>query len=270
MERLELQRFLGLLGLPARAPSLEALRQIVLSHMATIPFENISKLIRWKTTKQTDLPSLTEYLDGIEQYHFGGTCYTNNYYLMILLGSLGYDVRLCGADMSNPDVHIVNLVRVESREFLVDCGYASPLTEPLPRDLLEDFVIECANDRYVLRPQDSEGRSRLEFYRDGVARHSYIVKPRPRQIEEFNKVIADSFLPSATFMKAVLITRFASESSDVVHNMEYIATRGGKSSRSRFRSVEELAFCIQDVFGMPEELVRSALDGFSFDGDPWE
>lgn len=265
----EYTRYLKLLNALEGPPSVASLKDIVRAHLATIPFENISKLIRWKTTRRCEFPSLAQYLDGIERYHFGGTCYSNNYYLNQLLACLGYEVRLCGADMNRPDVHVVNLVRLDGREYLVDVGYAAPFLEPMPRDLSEDFVVSLGSDRYILRPQDAEGRSRLEFYRDGTSRHGYIVKPTPRRIEEFSDVIADSFRPEATFMNTVLIVRFDADCSYVIHNMEFIETQGASTNRTTFHTIDELVRAIGSVFGMPPVLVRHALEGFLFQGNAW-
>ena len=145
--------------------------------------------------------TLEGYLDGIERFNFGGTCYANNYYLHTLLQHLGFDVRLCGADMNNPDVHLVSIVALESREHLVDVGYAAPFFEPLPRDLERDLVIDFGRCRYVLRPTDGLGRSRLDMYRDGELTHGYLAKPEPRSIDEFDGVIRGSYRSSANFMK---------------------------------------------------------------------
>ena len=142
------------------------LTQIVRAHLATIPFENISKLWRWRTSGFKGLVGLTQFLDGIEQYHFGGTCYSNNFHLHQLLAYLGFDVTLCGADMSAPDVHMVNIVRIAGREYIVDVGYASPFFEPLPRDLTNDHIVSFGDDTYVLSPRDSSGRSRLTFHKE--------------------------------------------------------------------------------------------------------
>ncbi len=265
----DFRRYLKLLNLAEERPSVRALEKIVYEHMVRVPFENISKLLRWKRTNRHEIPNLTQYLDGIEQHHFGGTCYTNNHYINQLLAHLGYDVRLCGADMNRPDVHLVNLVRVDGREFLVDVGYAAPFLRPLPRDLSEDFEVTHGANRYLLKPQDAEGRSRLELYRDGILRHGYVAKPTARHIEEFDLVIADSFRPNGTFMNAILIVRFDTARSWVIHNMEYIETHNDLSRRSAFETADELIEGIHDLFGMPPELVRIALDCFSFNGNAW-
>ena len=40
-----------------------------------------------------------------------------------------------------------------------------------------DHVVELGRDRYVLRPLDAAGCSRLDMYRDGKLRHGYLAKP---------------------------------------------------------------------------------------------
>ncbi len=201
------ERYLRLLGVPARAPSLAALDELVRAQLTRVPFENVSKLHRRRAGLR-ELPDLERHLDGVERHHFGGTCYPNNLHLHGLLAELGYDVRLCGADMTKPDVHLACIVTVDGHEHIVDGGYGAPFLAPLPRDLDRDHVIELGRERYVLRPQDAAGRSRLDLYRDGVLQHGYLLKPEPRRIEEFAAVIADSFRDDATFMNALVAVRF--------------------------------------------------------------
>ena len=76
-------------------------------------------------------------------------------------------VKLCGADMKNPDVHIVSMIKIGGRDFIVDCGYAAPFTEPLPVDLKENYVITFGDEKYILNPRDDSGRSKLEQYYKG-------------------------------------------------------------------------------------------------------
>jgi len=246
------ERYLNLLGVRRRKPSTDALRELVQAHLSQIPFENISKLYYRKHRGLRDLPSLELFLDGIERFHFGGTCYTNNYYLYQLLANLGYQVKLCGADMSNPDVHLVSMVTVEKREYLVDVGYAAPLWMPLPRDLATDYTIVLGRDRYVLKPQDVGGCSRMELYRDGNLKHGYLAKPMPRQIQEFEHIVVDSYSDNATFMNAILAARFFPDRSFVIHNLTLIESHGTVSSIRTLAGPDELAKVIFEGFGIDE------------------
>ena len=215
------------------------------------------------------LPDLGLFLDGIERFHFGGTCYSTNYYLYQLLENLGYEIRLCGADMSSPDVHMVSIVSMEGREFLVDVGYAAPFLEPLPRDLATDYVVELGRDRYVLKPRDAAGRSRLEMYRDGALRHGYLAKPAPRRISDFEQVIADSYRDEATFMNALLLARFFPDRSVVIHNLTVVESRGTTSAIRTLSNREELARAIQESFGIPEDLVLDTVKDLGQLRDIW-
>ncbi len=218
-------KYLDLLGVEASSPSFEFLCRIVRAHLLRIPFENVSKLV-YKKQGADNIPGLLTYLEGIEKYNFGGTCYANNYYLNLLLNHLGFDVKLCGADMKNPDVHIINIVAVEGREYIVDGGYAAPFLEPLPRFLTGDYVLNLGPEKFILKPQDKNGLSKLEHYYNGEFKHWYTAKPKPRSIEEFRRVIKDSYSNDAMFMNIFRITRFTSNGSLVLRNLQLTETIG--------------------------------------------
>jgi N-hydroxyarylamine O-acetyltransferase len=265
----QLERYMNLLGVQRRKPSVEALSELVQAHLIRIPFENLSKLYYKKHQNLRDLPSLEQFLDGIHRFHFGGTCYSNNYYLYQLLANLGYQIKLCGADMSNPDVHMISMVTVEKREYLVDVGYAAPFLMPLPRDMTTDYVIELGQDRYVLKPQDAKGRSRMELYRDGSLKHGYLAKPMPRRIHEFEHAIADSYLKDATFMNALLLVRFSPNRSLAVHNLTVIESQGSSSSLRTLASQDELVQVVFEDFGIPGEFTMDVLNELGRLQDAW-
>jgi arylamine N-acetyltransferase len=253
-------RYLRLLGITRRRPSLEALRELTRAHLTRVPFENVSKLYVRRQPELQGLPSLERFLDGIERHRLGGTCYANNFHLNRLLEHLDYRVSLCGADMSAPDVHMVNLVSLDGTQYLVDGGYAAPFLEPMRLDLTRDHEIPWGRDRYVLKPRDSNGRSRVEHHRDGHLRHSYLVNPLPRRIGEFAGVIADSFRADATFMNALLVVRFSGVRSLTLRNLT-LTEADAASWRSREVGRQELPLVIEQEFGIPRAIASEALDG---------
>lgn len=263
------ERYLRLLGVARRASSPEALAELNMAHLTRVPFENLSKLYHNRRSGLREIPDLLAFLDGIEQYNLGGTCYANNWHFHCLLRALGYKVDLCGADMSCPDVHIANIVRLEGREYLVDVGYAAPFFAPLPRDLDENYEILLGDDRYVLKPRDPEGKSRLELHRRGRQPHGYVLKPAPRRIEEFAPAIAESFSSSATFMNALLIVRFAAGRSLVLNNLALIECEGTATSLQRIPDPALLPDLIERHFGIPCAIALEVLSGLSMTRDPW-
>jgi len=262
-------RLLRFLGIDRRKPSIYALQELVFAFVTKIPFENISKLYYLKREGLRNIPDFDRYLTGIEKYHFGGTCYSNNYYLHLVLRYLGYEADLCGADMRNPDVHIVNLVRIEGREFLVDAGNAAPFTEPLPRDLNDKFVVELGKDQYILEPQDHRGRSRMIILHDGIPRSGYIVKPIPRTIGYFTDVIVDSYRKEATFMNALLLTRFFKNRSVRIHNLTAIYSDGPDYRTEQINNRENLPTVIERLFGIPSAISDEILPLIGEFADVW-
>jgi N-hydroxyarylamine O-acetyltransferase len=262
-------KYLRLLGVTTKPPGYDALAELVSAHMLKIPFESVSKLFYKKSLKLFGPPDLAQYLEGIEKYHFGGTCYSNNFYLHLLLVHLGYDCRLCGADMSNPDVHIVSFVMLDGREYLLDVGYAAPFLTPLPRDLKEDYIVELGKDRYLLRPQDENGRSRMDLFRNGQLTHGYLAKPQPRQIDYFAGPIQHSFRPTATFMNALLIVRFFRDRSLVLHNLTVIESYGTDTRVRQLKDRAELPHTVEELFGIPGAIVAEAIGEIGEFGDAW-
>jgi len=261
--------YLAILGVSPREPSLDALRELLAAHLTRIPFENISKLYYRKRLGLVNLPPIRLYLDGIDKYHFGGTCYSNNYHFHLLLRSLGYEAKLCAADMKTPHVHALNIITIAGREYLADTGYAAPLLEPISRDLAADYETTLGRDRYVLKPQDAKGCSRLELYRDGVLRHGYLANPAPRTIEDFSKVIAASFSADATFLNSVLLVRFYPGRSVLIHNLTLVESESDKSTVHALPDRDQLIAAIEQRFGMPREIVSEAVGQLGNLQDAW-
>lgn len=255
-----LDRYLRLLGITRRAPGPEALAELVRAQVERVPFENLSKLFRYRRGGLTGLPDLEEHLDGIERFHLGGTCYANNAHLHALLVALGYDARLCGADMSQPDVHVVNVVALEGREYLVDGGYGAPFVAPLPLDLRREQAVALGRDRFVIHPRGPDGSVAVDHLRDARPWHGYRVRPTAREVAHFRDVIADSFRPDATFMTSVVLVRFAGGGSRSLRNLALLEARGEVESRRPLAGPAALVELAESGFGVPREVTEAALE----------
>jgi len=261
------KRYLSILGIDHGEPSLDYLRRLVRAQLIRVPFENISKLFLKKTQHASYIPSLEEHLDGIEKFNFGGTCYANTPSFAELLSHCGYDVDLCGADMAKPDVHVVSMVHLEGREYLVDVGYGAPFYEPMPRDLDRDQDFVLGANRYVLHPQDRRGRSLMDQYRDGELVHGYLAKPEPRKIEHFDQVIRDSYSDAATFMNLVVIERFFPDRSLRFQNFTLTESTTDGTTTTRSTDKVGLAKAIAHHCGFPGEMVREAIADIALEAD---
>jgi N-hydroxyarylamine O-acetyltransferase len=254
------EKYLALLGIEKSKPTYDLLCKIVRAHLIKIPFENISKLL-FKKQGLTDIPDLPTFLNGIEKYNFGGTCYTNNYYLYCLLDHLGFEIKLCGADMKNPDVHLISIVSIDSQDFIVDVGYAAPFFEPLPISLNKDITFNFGDEKYIVKPKDLNGRTRVEQHSDGKLQHWYTAKPESRKIDEFRKVIKESYSDNATFMNAIRITKFTEQGSLVLKNLYFTENSNDGSSTTKV-NLEDIPWLIKENFKMPLSVVNNAIGHF--------
>lgn len=252
------EKYLKLLGISRSQPSLKFLNNIVKAHLIKIPFENISKLL-YKKQGMDDIPDLSTYLDGIDKYNFGGTCYANNYYINLLLNHLGFDVMLCGADMKNPDVHIINIVTIDKQQYIVDAGYAAPFLKPLPLFLNKDLTISLGNEKFIIKPKDEISNSKIEHYYNGELKHWYTAKPKERSIKEFRNVIKGSYSDEALFMNIFRITRFTENGSLVLRNLQLTESNGSNYTTIDFTR-NELPQIVEDKFFIPADISREALN----------
>jgi arylamine N-acetyltransferase len=261
------ERYLSILGVRKEPPSFDHLKRLVHAQITLVPFENISKLWLRKTQGATTIPDLEEHLDGIERHNFGGTCYANNPYFAELLRSLGYEVAMCGADMSNPDVHVVSVIRLDGREYLVDVGYGAPFFEPMARDLDHELEIVFGRNRYVLRRQDERRRSRMEHFRDDELIHGYVVNPEPRGIDHFQEIIRHSYTAEATFMNVIVIERFFQDRAVRFHNLTLTESSRDRASTTELADRTELAAAIEYHCGFPPQIVYEVVADVELEAD---
>ena len=261
------ERYLSILGIEAAPPGLDHLHRLVRAQLTRVPFENISKLFLKKTQGASYIPSLEQHLDGIERFSFGGTCYANNPYFYELMRFLGYKVMLCGADMGRPDVHVVSMVDIEGRQFLVDVGYGAPFYEPMARDLDHPQEIWFGSNRFVLEPRDAVGRSRMTMLREGLPTHGYTAKPASRSIDDFDEVIRGSYEKSATFMNVLVVERFFSARSVRIHNFTLTESTPEGATTTRLADREELVDAIEHHVGIPADIVHEAVEGIALEAD---
>ncbi|MFC1707546.1 arylamine N-acetyltransferase [Planctomycetota bacterium] len=255
------RKYLSILGVEAGPPSRAELANLIRTHVLAVPFENISKLYYAKVLGEKGLPTLDRYLEGIARHNFGGTCSSNNYYLFSLLGHLGYEAKFCGSDMSQPDSHTVIVVSIDGGEFLVDVGYGAPFFAPLPLDLDSPHTVGFGGDRYVLKPRDQNGYSRLELHRDGKHAHGYLVKPYPIEQDQFASFVRESFMETATFMNGTLLVRYFPDHAVRLHNFSLTESTATTASTVNLASLEELVAVIVKRFGITEQVVRKATAG---------
>lgn len=266
----DLEDYIELLEVDFQSPDLTNLERIVHQQFCKIPFENISKLFYRKCFGLVQIPDLHQFIKGNKEHSLGGTCYSNNYYLYMLLKYLGYKVKLCGADMDRINAHIAIVVQVHGQEYLVDVGYAAPFFKPILLDSPSDQEILYGMDKFVVSPKDEKKGTRISMYRRNQFKNGYYLKPARRQITDFNLRIVESFNSSSTFLNSLLIAKMIAGKYICVHDFQVITTTENDFFIEIIMSEKELVGLIEEKFGIPAAFSRDAIKDIQSFSDAWD
>lgn len=165
MSTIELDAYFQRIGYAgARTPTLETLRELHLLHAQTIPFENLTPLL--KRPVNLDAESLERKLVHERR---GGYCYELNGLFALALDALGFRVTRLGArvvyqgDVNSfpPRTHMLLRVDVSDESWIADVGFGGMvLTSPIRLTIdvqqetpHEPFRIVRWRDEYLMEAQ---------------------------------------------------------------------------------------------------------------------
>jgi len=251
-------RYLRVLGIEGIPSGLRGLQEIVRRHVHRVPFENISKLLLYAREGAGRAFTLEEFLDGIERYDLGGTCYTCNPYLTDLLRHLGYDADLLGADMTVPDIHTCIRVRLDGVGYHIDCGYGGPFRAPLRLDRVPHVFFE-GSVQYILGPNAHPNFYEMKSLSGGQRVHGYVVHDPPREAAFFEPAVRKSFAAGQTFMNHLRIVRIFDEHSVELFDRKLTVHRAGASVQTELSHLAELKHAIAVDLAMPRCPIEEAL-----------
>ncbi|EFL32065.1 N-hydroxyarylamine O-acetyltransferase [Streptomyces viridochromogenes DSM 40736] len=171
-------------------PTVDALRDLHLRHLRTVPFENLSIHLGEEIVLEEQ-----RLLDKVVGARRGGFCYELNGAFGALLAALGYDVALLagrvygeGERLGIPYDHLALRVRtVDGGDWLADVGFGAHSHLPLAfgdRGVQEDpggafRIVEARPDAAGVRGgHDTVEAADLDVIRDGSPRYRLEVRPR--------------------------------------------------------------------------------------------
>ncbi|MGD8781395.1 MAG: arylamine N-acetyltransferase [Ignavibacteria bacterium] len=252
------EKYLNHLNVEKKHVSLKALAELQTAQIIKFPFENISKLLLWEKGYTKELIDFETHLDNSIEFNCGGTCYANNYYFNSLLKYLGYDATLHGANMGKSiDVHLVNIVKIENKRYLVDVGYGAPFYKPIPLDGIKPFEINWSVFKYVLT-NEPDNRHKITVYKNGTNVHHYIINKEKRNIKHFREAVQNSFRGEAEFMNRLRLIKYFDDYSIELSNMKYTIHKDGSSFSHTIKNVDELEYIVHNKFDLPKLPIRKA------------
>ena len=130
------QRILLRLGFTAAPPAdLQGLTALYAAWSASVPFDNVRKLVALHRNDRTPLPGTDahDFFESWLRHGTGGTCWAGSTALHALLESLGFDVRRAAGSMRDLGIpnHGTVKVRVAGRDYLVDSSMLTGAPVPL-------------------------------------------------------------------------------------------------------------------------------------------
>jgi len=128
-----IDEYLGLLGVPRRAPSLAYLFELHRAHVARVPYTNV-QIMRGRPASIEPLDAIRQILDGN-----GGYCFHLNGAFSWLLREVGFAITLHRGYAYRHGVTSIDLNHLallahdlDDRVWFVDAGLGDALYEPLP------------------------------------------------------------------------------------------------------------------------------------------
>jgi N-hydroxyarylamine O-acetyltransferase len=127
-----IDRYLALLGVSGGATGLDQLTALVRSHVLTVPFENVTALLRRRAhpTGPVPRPDQASLLSSWETRSGGGLCFEVAMMFERLLSGLGYRARIVAGQISLPFGHQAIVVEIGGGRYLVDIGNGAPIVAP--------------------------------------------------------------------------------------------------------------------------------------------
>ncbi|WP_326736138.1 arylamine N-acetyltransferase family protein [Streptomyces sp. NBC_01022] len=238
---------------PAR-PDAEALRELQLRHLATVPFENLS--IHLGEDIVLEEKSL---LDKIVADRRGGFCYELNGAFAVLLRSLGFRVALLqgrvhgeAGRLGIPYDHMA--LRVETDDgtgpWLADVGFGDYAQNPLVLDDRADQVDPRGIFRIAQVPAEGgEDYGEVDVLQDGAPQ--FRLDPRPRVLDDFR---AGSWYhrtsPDSGFTRSPVCSRFTATGRITLKGRRLLTTVGTERHETRLGSDEEVLAAYREHFGV--------------------
>jgi N-hydroxyarylamine O-acetyltransferase len=226
-----------------RRPTGEALRELHLCHLRTVPFENLSIHLGEEIVLEEE-----QLLDKVVGAHRGGFCYELNGAFGALLTALGYEVELLAARVYGdegrlgvPYDHLALRVRTaEGDSRLADVGFGANSHYPLrfaergeqadPAGVFR--IAQSAPDAAGVRGDGPAGSGEpdLDVVRDGA--REYRLETRPRVLADFRAgAWWHSTSPLSHFTGSLVCSRVADDGGRITLGGRTLTTTDADGAR---------------------------------------
>ncbi|WP_406058159.1 arylamine N-acetyltransferase [Streptomyces sp. NBC_01077] len=261
----DVQAYLQRIGAerPDRADA-DALRDLQLRHLLTVPFENLS--IHLGEDIVLDEKAL---LDKVIGAHRGGFCYEVNTAFAVLLRGLGYRVSLLQARVFGPDGkpgipydHMALLVEtVDGEQWIADVGFGDHSHFPLRFDDHGDQEDPGGVFRLVVTDEGD-----VDVLRDG--KPQYRMEVRTRRLADFTVgAWYHRTSPDSHFPRSLVCSLLTEEGRITLSDRKLITRTRGERDERILTGDDEVRGAYRDLFGIELDVLPVVRGGIS-DSNP--
>ena len=244
--------YLDLIGGSDDDPSMAALSELMRKQITTVPFENLTSILRRDASLSAPVPAPDPdaLLDNWRRKQGGGVCYELSAMFARLLNALRYDARLVLGQISIPGGHQAIVVELSDGSYLVDIGSGSPLFEPIPLDRV--FEVQRAGLGFRFRP----GETAEEWVQDRWINEAWVqhcrYDLRPISAQLRMDAYQHHHTPGASWV--IGSPRIVRCDDDAVYLMignEFVHFSTDDKRKELVEGPEQFALLSTEVFGMP-------------------
>lgn len=235
-----------------RAPTLDTLHQIILSHQLSIPFENLNSFSGLEVLLEP-----VEIETKLLHRRRGGYCHEQNQYLYLALQALGFDVRLKMArvrwmqarEVTPQRAHMTLNVAVDDNWYLCDVAFGA-LTPTAPLLISTDAEQPTPHQTYrlIAREGDKHLEVRIgEFWRPVYSFDD--ARFYPEDFQAANWLV--STYPTSEFVTNLILARPDKERRQILNNADLtFRYNDGRVEKTTLESIEQLRATITAMFGI--------------------
>jgi N-hydroxyarylamine O-acetyltransferase len=230
-------------------PTAETLRQLHVTHLLTVPFENLSI--------HACEPIVLEdqaLIQKIVNRRRGGFCYELNGLFAALLRALGFEVAMLSAQVADAEDtfsrdfdHMALMVAIEER-WLADVGFGDSFVEPL---LLDSRDAQVQGERAYRIVADDERLIMQRAEKSGEWKAQYRFTLEPFQYADYAEMCEyHQTSPLSHFTKARICSRLTAQGRISLSDMRLIMSEGGERRESLASTQEEYEELLRKHFGI--------------------
>ncbi|HEY5550253.1 MAG TPA: arylamine N-acetyltransferase [Opitutaceae bacterium] len=235
-----------------REPTLDTLRTIQLTHLNTIPFENVDVLLGRRIHME---PAAVE--TKLVRARRGGYCFEQNTLFREVLRRIGFSVtpflarvrRNVPPEVRTPLTHMVLSVEIDGRGWLADVGFGSVgITAPLALDRADEQ--ETPHEPHRLVQRNGTILHQVKLAEEWADVYEFVPEePAPIDFELGNWFSCTH--PKAHFTSNLIVTRVDGAKRLSIFNREF--TKRGHDGRAESRLIashEDLLDLLTRRFGL--------------------